>query len=205
MFKSQAICLTFLFSLRINLKITTYNEKIIVLVMLTLLSFACSNDDSSSSNQTISLKINGENVTATVTQAFMYKSQSIDRQTLFIEAENDNYKFNLKLIDEYNSNDNSFSNGDYDFANIYSSVDYSEFFIYYKVSGQTNLYHYPDSSLYNVNFCDGVANKISATFSAYLTSVDGEDITVDGVLVPYIIEITEGQFNNIEYTVTEIE
>ncbi|MGV7104943.1 hypothetical protein [Flavobacterium sp. U410] len=173
--------------------------------MLTLLSFACSNDDSSSSNQTISLKINGENVTATVTQAFMYKSQSIDRQTLFIEAENDNYKFNLKLIDEYNSNDNSFSNGDYDFANIYSSLDYSEFFIYYKVSGQTNLYHYPDSSLYNVNFCDGVANKISATFSAYLTSVDGEDITVDGVLVPYIIEITEGQFNNIEYTVTEIE
>lgn len=194
----------FYFRFVLILKLQLIMKKIIVLVMLTLLSFACSNDDSSSSNQTISLKINGENVTATVTQAFMYKSQSIDRQTLFIEAENDNYKFNLKLIDEYNSNDNSFSNGDYDFANIYSSLDYSEFFIYHKVSGQTNLYHYPDSSLYNVNFCDGVANKISATFSAYLTSVDGEDTIDDGVLIPYIIEITEGQFNNIEYTVTEI-
>lgn len=182
-------------------------KKAFILFLVTMVTLSCSSDDSSSSSsnssQTISLKINGQSITANVTQSFVNRASSINRQTLFIEAENSEYKFDLKIIDEYNSTDNSFPIGNYDFANASSTVNYSEFFIYHKVSGQTNLYHYPENSMYNVSFCDGVANKISATFSAYLTSVDGEDITVDGVLIPYIIDVTSGEFNNIEFDVYE--
>ncbi|RBA27539.1 hypothetical protein [Flavobacterium tibetense] len=164
---------------------------------------SCSSDDSSNnSNQTISLKINGQTVTANVTQAYMNRAESIDRQTLFIEAENNQYKFNLKLIDNYNTNNSNMLTGDYNFENINTSTDYSEFFIYQKISGQFQLYHFPESSAYNVSFCNN--NKISATFTAYLESIEGEDITVDGVLVPFIIEITDGQFTNISYTVNEL-
>lgn len=163
---------------------------------------ACSSDDASTnSNQTITLKVNGQNVTANITQAFMNRAESIDKQTLFIEAENNQYKFNLKLIDAYNSTNSSMLTGNYDFENINTALNYSEFFIYHKISGANISYHLPVHSSYNVNFCNG--NKISATFSANLESVDGEDITVDGVLVPNIITITNGQFNNINYSVNE--
>ncbi|WP_445719402.1 hypothetical protein [Flavobacterium sp.] len=165
--------------------------------------FSCSSDESTNnSSNSISLKINGEIVIANVTQAYMNRAQSIDRQTLFIVAENNDYKFNLKLIDNYNTNSSNMLTGDYDFENISTSIDYSEFFIYQKISGVSQLFHYPGTSFYNVNSCND--NKISATFNAYLESVDGEDITVDGVLVPFIMNISDGEFTNIKYTVNEL-
>ncbi len=164
---------------------------------------SCSSDDSNNnSNQTISLKINGQTVTANVTQAYMNRVESIDRQTLFIVAENDQYKFNLKLIDTYNANNSNMLMGVYNFENINSTVDYSEFFVYHKINGQSQLYHFPESATYNVSFCND--NRISATFNAYLESSEGEDITVNGVLVPFIVNITDGQFTTISYTVNEL-
>lgn len=178
----------------------------LLLILLVVASCSSGSDDSitpTSANNTITLKLNGVLQTATVTSAILAKAQQINHKTLFIVAENTEYKFNLKLISDYNDSSDAIPLGQYNFDNVQTAVFYSEFFIYHKINGVNVSFHFPDASIYNISSCNSNEKNISGSFTSMLHSVNGEDTNQGGVFVPNIIEITNGVLNNIEYTVTE--
>lgn len=182
--------------------------KSIFLFLIVFVTSCSSSDDSNmvdeDVSQTIKMVLNGQNIVANVTSATLVKAQQIGYKTMFIVAENSEYKFNLKLISNYNDCSDAIPLGEYDYANIQTAAFYSEFSVYHKINGNNVSFHFPDNAIYLVNASNGVEKKISATFTSNLHSVDGEDTYVQGVFIPDIIEITNGSFNNIVYTVTNI-
>jgi PBP1b-binding outer membrane lipoprotein LpoB len=178
-----------------------------VFVLLTVFLAGCSKSSTDEivqdDTQIFSLKLNGQSITADITSAQLVKAQSIDRKTVFIVAENAEYKFNLKMISSYNDGADSINLGEYDFANAQTTVYYAEFFVYHKINGNNYSYHFPDMALSNVSSCSSTEKKISGTFRSNLHSVSGQDTYVNGVFIPGTIEINNGIFSNIEYTVTE--
>lgn len=178
-----------------------------VFVLLTVFLAGCSKSSTDEiiqdDTQVFSLKLNGQSITADITSAQLVKTQSIDRKTVFIVAENAEYKFNLKMISSYNDGADSINLGEYDFANAQTTLYYAEFFVYHKINGINYSYHFPDIALSNVSSCSSTEKKISGTFRSNLHSVNGQDTYVNGVFIPDTIEINNGIFSNIEYTVTE--
>ena len=182
--------------------------KSVFLILIIIIIGCSSNSDDSptttASNNTISLKVNGVAQTATVTTAMLLKAESINHKTLYIEAENSQYKFRLKLISDYNNSLNSIPLGNYNVDNIQTAVFYAEFNILFKLpAGNTASYHHPGTILYDVTSCDSNQKKVTASFSCLLDNGPDDDFYVNNVFIPSIVEITEGSINNIEYTVTE--
>ncbi|MVO08408.1 hypothetical protein GOQ30_04420 [Flavobacterium sp. TP390] len=150
------------------------------------------------------MKVNGVAQTATVTTALLAKAESINHKTLYIEAENSQYKFRLKLISDYNNSLNSIPLGNYNVDNIQTAVFYAEFNILFKLpTGNTASYHHLGTVLYDVTSCDSNQKKVTASFSCFLDNGFDDDFYDSNVLIPTTVEITEGNIDNIEYTVTE--
>ncbi len=164
---------------------------------ITLLS-GCSSDSEDSSHQTISFKMNGVSKTAVVTSAILYNSWTTQEKWLEIVAQTNENTFMLRFFNVY-SDDNGIPIGNYiSTANIDNGI-----YLSYRINGNNfNTHYLPDDGILTLTSVNSDAKKATGTFHQVLHAVGHtEDFVFEGVNIPYEINITDGVFTSIRYTV----
>lgn len=174
---------------------------IIVLLIVALFSSCSSSDSSGPSNQNITFKLNGENVTAAVTSAKLYKSQATNEKLLQITAETTENVFELSFFAAYTADD-AIPTGNYLTTD---TVDDGDVYLSYKINGNTYGVHFPDAGTLTIASASSSAKKASGTFNETLHAIgETEDFDLLGVTIPYEVNITNGVFTNISYEVVNL-
>lgn len=175
---------------------------LIVSIVFALTLLGCSKDDDSSSKvtgNTITLTMNGENITATLVEARLIKSSGTNEKLLEIIAENNEYKFELNYFSTYSDND-AIPTGNYVYDDDNSIVD-GYAYVSYKLNSSTYGLHFPHLGNLNISSIDGGAKKVSGSFNQVL---DGGGSEFNGQTLPVELVITNGQFANLPYTVVNL-
>lgn len=171
-------------------------KKALFLVLSSLFFLGCSSDSDDSNSGTITMKFNGESITAKVTSATLTYVDGGGGKRLDISAENKSNTFQLAFSststgEEFNTNEYSFENSNFD-------DNQALLFTSYKVGNDTYGEHLPSAvSIYKTSQ-DLNNNTISGTFTATLDKIGSSQ---DEIETPEQINITEGKFSNLKYTI----
>lgn len=167
-------------------------------LFLSLFIFSgCSEDDND--NVQFKARINGELFEATDFNNINLIHDE-DGQILTIFAENDDYEFTIAVA-EYAEPANCMSTGVY-----LNDEEDRECIVWlaYKMNGNTYQLHLPTEEEDNdyisserVNITECANGKVSGTFSVTLEKIGN----VTGIDAPDIIEITDGEFNDLEFDI----
>ena len=175
-----------------------FTQKLLMVLSVLIIIISCSSDSDSldSGDTSFKVKINGEQFEATTISSATIL-QSNGGQRFDITAENDEYKIIFAIAETVQSQ--CMSNGDYVNDNSGREV---LIFIYYKINGNNYLEHFPveenniQVSKATVNSCSN--GSISGTFSVSLEKVG---VLQNVIVTPDELELTEGEFNNIDFTI----
>jgi len=174
----------------------------IATLLIATLFIGCSSSDSGgSSGQSLHFKFNGENVTASVTTAILYKSQATNEKMLQITAETSDKVFQLTFFADYTA-DNAIPTGDYLTTD---TIDDGYVYVSYKINGNTYGVHFPDDGTLTISSANSGSKKATGSFRQVLHAIgETEDFEFLGVMMPYEINITEGVFTNLSYEVVNL-
>lgn len=172
------------------------------MLFVAVMFFGCSSSsDSGSSDQTITFDFNGQNLTAVVKSARLFKSEPTDEKLLEIIAETDDKQFEISFYSGYTA-DNGMALGNYLTTD---TSDDGYVYVSYKINGNTYGVHSPDAGTLTINACNSSSKKFSGTFNETLHAIgETDDFEFQGVQIPYEINITNGVFTNINYEVVNI-
>lgn len=172
-------------------------KKTFFLAAVASLFLGCSGGSDGTNHGTISMKFNGEQISARVTSATLTYIDGAGKR-FDISAENNSNTFQIAIAST--SMNEEFNTNEYTDENANLDDNQGLFYTSYKVGGNTYGEHMPsDVSIYKTQQ-DINNNVISGTFTSVLEKV-GE--LQNQVNTPDEIVITEGKFNNIKYDVIQ--
>ncbi|MES2811542.1 MAG: hypothetical protein V4670_03645 [Bacteroidota bacterium] len=169
-------------------------KKALFLVVMSSLFMGCSSESDDSNSGTITMKYNGEQISAKVTSVTLYYVGG-DGKRLDITAENNSKVFQIAFASTNTSEE--FNTNEYNEENANLDDNQALFYVSYKVGGNTYGEHMPSDISIHKTGQDTGKNLISGTFTAVLDKVGSMQ---DEVETPEQIVVTEGKFTNLKYT-----
>ncbi len=159
---------------------------------------SCSDDDNDSTPNneqgTITAKINGQQWTGDVSSVTLIRVESEGAQRFDISAEDDDIRLLLAATGAYTES-GAMTLGTYTFPQG------ALFVPSYKVNGNYFGEHIPEEGTMVITAVNPTTKKISGTFTFVANKVG---TLQNQVTTPEVLTVTEGQFTNLTYTITDL-
>lgn len=167
-----------------------------VLMFLAVASCSSDNEDSPATigEGTITAKINGENWTGTVSSVTLIRVASENAQRFDISAEDSSQRLSLAIESAYTT-EAGMPLASYNFP------DNALFLNSYKINGNYYGEHMPETGTLTITSINTSTKKISGTFSFTNTK---SGVLQTQIVTPEVVEVTEGNFTNLSYTVLDL-